>query len=655
MNPAVEPVETPVTKEVRQPKARAYRPNQKQLDKPLTLTGSTAKQSIQLMARGIATFPGTYVLAIGTSALFGIATVAVSRAVGWATDNVVVPAIGGATSGIPGGGFSGWRIAQGGLIILAAALALAFGIWGRRVYAGWGNVDLMASHRRRLAAAYLRLPMSWHRSHNTGTLLAHAASDADSAVGVFNALPFALGVIAMFIAAAVSLIMMDPWLALAAFIMLPLMIAANAVFQRYMSPAVAQAQKLRAELSEEAHESFEAALLVKSLGTADQEEAKLRKIATKVQFANTRVGRVKSIFDPVIDFLPGFATLLVLIVGAWRVYSGGLQTGDVVSAAYLMMLLSVPVRSFGWVLGGLPPAVIGHQRIAKVVDDPAEIPPGNKYFTAPSGGLSVQFDHVNYSIDNAEILKDITATIPSGSITAIVGPTGCGKTTLVSLLARLFDPTMGRVLLDGIDIRYLKELPDVAFVSQQAFIFEDTVRGNINLELSTPNDDAAIWAALRAAHVDDVVRNLPGGLDAQLGERGANLSGGQRQRIAIARALYRKPRLLVLDDATSAVDPKIESEILSAFQNANTTVVIVAYRMSSVSLADHVLHLENGRLIDQGTPSELLARDEGFRAIATAYEAEAVRRAKLPAVAAQYSAPPPVETKGEKPRQGASS
>ncbi|MCL1801117.1 MAG: ABC transporter ATP-binding protein/permease [Promicromonosporaceae bacterium] len=592
--------------------------------RPFALTGSRTRQSLQLMWRGMASFPRTYLLAVGTSALFGVATVAVSRAVGWATENVVVPAI-------DGGGVTPGRIATGGLIIVAAALALAFGVWGRRVWAGWGVVDIMASHRRRLAQTYLRLPMSWHRSHSTGTLLAHAAADAEAAVRVFNPLPFALGVIVMFLTAAVSLILMDPWLALAAFTMLPLMIAANAIFQRHMSPAVTKAQQLRGDLSDVAHESFEAALLVKSLGTADKEESRFDEITSRVQTANTRVGRVKAVFDPVIDFLPSFATLLVLLVGAWRVNVGGLGTGDVVSAAYLMILLSVPVRSFGWVLGELPPGLVGHGRLAGVIDNPAEVVPGD--LTVPPGvaGFALDIEDLSFAIDGVEILADIDATIPAGTITAIVGPTGCGKTTLASLLDRLFDPTRGRILINGIDISHLKALDGVAYVSQQTFIFEDTVRGNVVLTDGEVND-SDVWEALRAAHVADVVENLPGGLDAKLGERGANLSGGQRQRIAIARALYHNPRLLILDDATSAVDPKIEMEILAGFGHSGhsggdgPTVVLVAYRMSSISLASNVLHLENGRLIDQGTPAELLARDSGFREIATAYEEDAKRR-----------------------------
>lgn len=658
------------------------------------LSGGRVRQSVQLLWRGMAEFPRTYFLAVSTSALFGAATVAVSRAVGWATDQVVVPAIGGEL-----GALASTRITQAALLIVACALALAFGIWGRRIWAGWGQANLIASHRRKLAGAYIRLPVSWHRAHPTGALLAHASADADAATRVFNALPFALGVVVMFVVAAISLLLTDPWLALAAFVMLPIMIGANAVFSRHMSPAVTQAQLARARLADVAHESFDAALLVKSLGAAAQEETKFAAVASQLQADATRVGRIKAVFDPVIDFLPSFATLLVLLVGVWRVHAAGLAAGQVVSAAYLMMLLSVPVRSFGWVLSDLPPGIVGRNRLAAVIDDPAEIPAGHLAFPDSIGGITVTLDHVSLDLppavstaalaaasfmadpvppsdllgastlpDNVgadlPILRDISAVIAPGQITAVVGSTGAGKTTLVSLLARLFDPTSGRVLFDGVDLRDLASLPGVAYASQQPFIFEDTVRGNVTFgerhdsrrlmrhvapvskprlaagrtlvePVETPDDDAAVWAALRAARVDEVVAALPGGLDSELGERGANLSGGQRQRIAIARALYRQPRLLILDDATSAVDAQIEAEILAGLAATNTTVVIVAYRMSSINTADSVLYLENGRLVAQGTPAELLHHSPGFRVLATAYESDAARRRPTPSFVAK--------------------
>lgn len=603
------------------------------------LTGGAVRRPVRLITRGIASQPRTYVLAIATSAVFGAAMVGISQALGAVTDRVVVPAIGGDPEAQS-------RIGLAGLVVLGVALTLALAVAGRRIYAGIGYADIQADHRRAVTRQYLRLPMSWHRQHPTGQLLSNASSDVEAATGVFNPLPFALGVVVMIVVASVALLRTDVWLALTALGVLPLAVLANVVFQRRMSPAATRAQQLRAEVSDIAHESFEAALLVKSLGTEDREERRFAERATTLRGANVRVGKVRAVFDPVIELLPSFGTLLVLLVGSQRVAVGAVGTGDVVAAAYLLTIMAVPVRAFGWVLGELPRGLVGYDRIARVLDAPGALTEGTTPLVATPQGARVRLDGVGVRVQGENgpqpLLHDIDLELAPGRTVALVGVTGSGKTTLTSLLARLRDPDEGTVSIDGVDLRDVVPADlaaQVALVPQHAFVFEDSVRSNVTLaddgDPDAPDDDA-VWAALRLARVDGVVRALPGGLDAPLGERGANLSGGQRQRLVIARALVRRPRLLVLDDATSAVDPRVEQQILTGLRRsagggdgAAPTVLMVAYRMSSVLLADEVVHLEDGRIADRGTHDELLARDPGYRELATAYLDESERRSAL--------------------------
>lgn len=623
----------------------------------MALTGSRVARSLALMWRGMRSHPGIYVLAVGASAIFGALTVGVSRAVGWATDSVVVPAIAGDEAAKD-------RVWLSGLVLAAVALTLALSVAGRRIWAGFGVVRLQADHRTVLTRQYLLLPASWHRAHPAGQLLNHTTSDTEAATGVFNPLPFALGVVVMIGVSVVMLFTIDPWLALAALAIIPVTVAVNAVYQRHMSPAVTRAQRLRGDVADVAHESFEAALLVKSLGTEDREEGRFDDRTQELRAANVRVGIVRSLFDPVIQTLPAVGTLLVLGIGTWRISTGDVDAGDIVTAAYLLTMMTVPVQAFGWVLGELPRALVGYERIAQVVDSTGALEYGGSGLPRDPGqaGLAVHLEDVGVEVPalsgargrSITLLDGVDVTVQPGTTVAVVGTTGSGKTTLVSLLARLSDPTRGRVLLDGIDARTLAdgEIPaQVAFVTQTTFIFEDTVRGNVTLAdegaPGAPSDDE-VWEALRLARLEDTVRDLAGGLDAPLGERGANLSGGQRQRLAIARALVRGPRLLVLDDATSAVDPRVEQEILRGLadraeqraepeaagpapghdRTPGTTVIMVAYRMSSVTLADRVVHVDGGRVVDVGTHDELMARDPGYRALATAYEVETERREK---------------------------
>jgi ATP-binding cassette subfamily B protein len=257
------------------------------------------------------------------------------------------------------------------------------------------------------------------------------------------------------------------------------------------------------------------------------------------------------------------------------------------------------------------------------------MPYGDGVLADAGAGARLDVSHLSYSYPGAPpLLQDLTFSVPAGRTVAVVGATASGKSTLTALLLRLVDPEAGRVLVDGTDLRELAPgalAAHVALVPQQAFLFDDTVRGNVALGADVPDDD--VWAALRTAQADGFVAALPDGLDTRLGERGTSLSGGQRQRLSLARALVRRPRLLVMDDATSAVDPEVEGRILAALRGSDpasgdATVLVVAYRKATIALADEVVYLRSGRVDDQGTHTELLARNPGYADLVNAYEQE---------------------------------
>src|SRR5690625_4984685 len=338
------------------------------------------------MGRGMKDAPRSTTLAITSSVLYGLGTVGSGLLLGEVTDRVISPSLSG--EAIPSA-----HVWLAGAALLLVGLVTAAAVAGRRVWAGAAVFEIQAAHRLRVTRQYLRLPMSWHRRHSAGRLLSNANSDAEAATGVFHPLPFAIGVAVMLLVAGTAMLVADPLMGAVGVSVLPVVVIVNAIFRRAMAPRVAASQRLRAEVSDVAHESFEASLLVKALGAEEVEERRFARSTEELLEANVAMGKVRSVFDPVIEFLPQVATLAVIAVGAWQIQQGAASTGDLVMIAYLLTLMTFPVRAIGFVLAELPRSSVGHDRISYVVDASGAMPEGSADLPG-HGGLDVDVDEV---------------------------------------------------------------------------------------------------------------------------------------------------------------------------------------------------------------------------------------------------------------------
>ena len=584
--------------------------------------GSRIRDGFAVLWVAIKREPWIFTLSTLGSVLFGALTVADAWVLGWATDNVVLPA------------FDTGVTTTGGLVTILAlfigvALLRAVGIVARRLGAGIMQYRMQAHSRRAVTRKYLELPMSWHQKHPTGQLLSNANADVEAAWAPIAPLPMAVGTVAMMVIAVVQMLFADVVMAVVGLTVFPLVIAANIAFQRFQSPLITRAQALRAEVSEVAHESFDGALVVKTLGREPEETERFAEKAHALRDVAARAGRVRAAFDPALEALPNLGVLAVLSVGVLRVLNGDTNPGAVVTVAYLLTIVAFPIRSLGWLVGEFPRSVVGYQRVTSVLEATGEMPYGDRRIDVTGEGARLEVQHLAYRYDSGQpLLEDVSFTVEPGRTVAVVGATASGKSTLTSLLVRLVDPDEGAVLVDGHDLRDLRAgaLADtMALVAQHTFLFDDTVRGNVTLGADV--SDEVVWQALRTAQADGFVAALSAGLDAKLGERGATLSGGQRQRLSLARALVRRPRLLVMDDATSAVDPDVEARILAALRDFGSTILVVAYRKATIALADEVIYLQHGRIVDHGPHTVLLDRAPGYADLVNAYEQAAAERA----------------------------
>jgi ATP-binding cassette, subfamily B, bacterial len=579
-------------------------------------------RGLRILGQAIRTEPRLFTVGAVGSCLFGLLIIANSYVVGAVIGHVVVPA------------FTEHRIrvAELGLIavvFLGISVLRVASIFGRRLGAGYMQFRLQARYRRAVTRRYLALPPSWHQRHATGTLLSNANSDVEAAFVPIAPLPFAVGTIVMIFAAVVSLFITDWVLALVGVTLFPALFGLNVLYSRRMSPRQIRAQQLRAKVSAVAHESFDGALVVKTMGREADESRRFGVFVTELRDALVAVGRLRGLFDPLMDSLPSVGTLAVLLLGAWRLQTGAISVSELVSVAFLFTVLAFPVRAIGWVVAELPRSVAGWERVQAVLSADGDLAYGSVNPTA-SGPAGLVFDKVTFAYGDSPVLHDVSFTVPAGKTVALVGATGSGKSTIASLAVRLVDPAKGTVTVDGVALPELSApalAATSALVPQVPFVFDDSVRGNVTLDRDGLDDDAA-WSALRLAQAGGFVSKLPDGLDTAVGERGTSLSGGQRQRLTLARALAGRPRLLVLDDATSAVDPRVEAAILASLRGreAGASILVVAYRRATIALADEVVYLQHGRVVAAGTHAELMDTVPGYLDLVTAYEqAEAER------------------------------
>ena len=571
----------------------------------------------RLIWRSLVARPVPHAVAIAGAIVFAVAAVALTRVLGRVTDELIVPALDG--DGV--GADEVWKAVGA---IIAVGLLRGTGAVVRRYYLAVAEYGTERVWRRQLFEQYLRLPLAFLQSRPTGELLAHADNDMSVAGMVLKPLAFTLGTLVLLIVALVSLLFISPWLALIGLVLFPALMAMNRVYTARVEHPSARVQQAVGDVSSIAHESFDGALVVKVLGREAAEVARMRRAAAVLREERIGVGRLRAAFEPAIDALPNIGIVALLAVGAWLVDQEAITVGELVGAMALFTILGLPMRVVGFFLEELPKSVVALDRIDDVLRQPTPAPLDD-HPTLPHGPLGVAYEDIGVHYGRTVVLDSLSFAVEPGESVAVVGATGEGKSTLARLLVDLQPPDHGRVLVGGHDVAGIDPAAmtdSVALVFQESFLFADSVRENIALGRDVDDDDVRRAAEIAAAVT--FIGELAHGYDSVVGERGVTLSGGQRQRVALARALVGSPRVLFLDDATSAIDPTVEARILGNLRRElHVTLIVVAHRLSTIRLADRVVFLSGGRIAATGSHDELLQLP-AYETLVRAYEQEAV-------------------------------